>query len=178
MSGLKGVTSMFIFNISRLKNDVTASLDINVEAKEKSHIKFGRSQYKLLSPIKLVGTFSSITQGIIEFKGSVTTTLQLQCGRCMEFKAHPMEVDFTQRFSGHPDHDKDDFGSIEGNTIDMTDIIMEEIFVNVPVNVLCDEDCKGLCSECGANLNEGKCHCDDSAKIDPRFSALKDLFNE
>ena len=46
--------------------------------------------------------------------------------------------------------------------------------LSLPFKVLCQEDCKGLCKECGINLNTGECNCEDKWE-DPRFSVLKDI---
>ena len=59
-------------------------------------------------------------------------------------------------------------------------IIEQTLDFNLPQKVLCDEDCKGLCPKCGANLNKETCSCSETASdedyIDPRFAKLKDLF--
>ena len=59
-------------------------------------------------------------------------------------------------------------------------IIEQTLDFNLPHKVLCNEDCEGLCPECGANLNKETCSCSETASdedfIDPRFAKLKDLF--
>ncbi len=66
--------------------------------------------------------------------------------------------------------------------ITLTDIILmwskllyNEILVGWPMKVLCSEDCKGICSVCGQNLNEGSCDCEDTS-LDPRMSVIRDLY--
>ena len=54
---------------------------------------------------------------------------------------------------------------------------MEELLMNMPMKILCREDCKGICNRCGANLNEGTCHCEEEPK-DPRMAAILDIFRE
>ena len=54
---------------------------------------------------------------------------------------------------------------------------MENVnLVNMPVKVLCKPGCKGICKQCGHNLNEGECGCDTFVP-DPRMAAIKDIFN-
>jgi uncharacterized protein len=69
----------------------------------------------------------------------------------------------------------DDMGIIyiEDDEIDLEDIVRQEVVYHLPVRMVCGEDCKGLCQQCGANLNTGKCKCDDI--VDPRWSGLKGL---
>lgn len=71
----------------------------------------------------------------------------------------------------------DDMGIcyIEGDEIDLDEIIRQEVVFNLPVRVVCSDDCKGLCQYCGANLNQGRCKCETNA--DPRWTALNKLKN-
>ena len=69
----------------------------------------------------------------------------------------------------------DDMGIVylEGDEIDLDEIVRQEVIYVLPVRMVCGEDCKGLCPECGANLNSGKCKCE--GPIDPRWTGLKGL---
>ena len=62
----------------------------------------------------------------------------------------------------------------DGQAIDVDEMVKEQILLAVPTRMLCREDCKGICPECGTDLNVGECKCvkDD---IDPRWAALKNL---
>jgi uncharacterized protein len=63
---------------------------------------------------------------------------------------------------------------VEGDTIELTDGLQEQIVMALPLRPLCRPDCKGLCPQCGADLNHEKCHC-APAPPDPRFAVLKNL---
>ena len=65
---------------------------------------------------------------------------------------------------------------VSGYELDTDALINNEILINMPVKVLCREDCKGICPVCGHNLNEGECGCDTFVP-DPRMAAIKDIFN-
>ena len=65
---------------------------------------------------------------------------------------------------------------MEGYHLDIDGLINNEILLNWPMKVLCNESCKGICKVCGKNLNEGDCGCDDLFP-DPRMAAIKDIFN-
>ena len=62
----------------------------------------------------------------------------------------------------------------QGDEIDLSNYIMEQVAISLPVKVVCSEDCKGLCSNCGNNLNFEMCAC-DKERVDPRFAVLKNL---
>lgn len=64
---------------------------------------------------------------------------------------------------------------LEGSVINLTPVLEEDITLNLPLQILCNEDCAGLCPHCGKDLNNGMCACDET-KIDPRLEALKNLF--
>ena len=57
------------------------------------------------------------------------------------------------------------------------ELVYSEILVNWPLRVLCKEDCKGICSICGKNLNHGTCDCDHT-DLDPRMAQIRDIFNK
>ena len=69
----------------------------------------------------------------------------------------------------------DDMGIIyvDEDEIDLDEIIRQEVIFYLPVRMVCGEDCKGLCPECGENLNTGSCKCEKA--VDPRWSALKNI---
>ena len=64
-----------------------------------------------------------------------------------------------------------------GYDLDVDELVYSEILVNWPLRVLCKEDCKGICSICGKNLNHGTCDCDHT-DLDPRMAQIRDIFNK
>jgi uncharacterized protein len=62
----------------------------------------------------------------------------------------------------------------DGYAIDVDEIVKEQILLAVPTRMLCREDCKGICPECGADRNKGDCNCTTN-DTDPRWAALKNL---
>ena len=67
-----------------------------------------------------------------------------------------------------------EFSYYEGDRIHLDDFIHEQIVLALPMQHVCSENCKGLCTHCGANLNEGPCGCKQDHS-DPRWAALKDF---
>ncbi len=71
--------------------------------------------------------------------------------------------------------DEEDLILIQDGKLDLVPVLEEDITLNLPLQILCNEDCAGLCPHCGKDLNNGMCECDEK-KIDPRLEALKNLF--
>ena len=101
--------------------------------------------------------------------------LNIPCDRCLE--------DVLNKFKVHVDRklvidnqNLDDVSFIEGYNLDVDMLVYEEVFVRLPMKNLCREDCRGICSVCGANLNQGECGCDRRVP-DPRMSDVLDIFN-
>ncbi|NTX16755.1 DUF177 domain-containing protein [Myxococcus sp. CA056] len=61
-----------------------------------------------------------------------------------------------------------------GKTIDLDPIVREQVLLALPMNLVCKDDCKGLCSQCGTNFNEAQCEC-DTKQVDPRLASLKNI---
>lgn len=72
--------------------------------------------------------------------------------------------------------DNDDYVLIEDGKLDLDAPICDEILLSFPMRVLCKDDCKGLCSGCGADLNTEPCRC-TKKEIDPRFASLAALLD-
>jgi uncharacterized protein len=71
--------------------------------------------------------------------------------------------------------DEVDAEAFDGKTIDLDPIVREQVLLALPVSVLCREDCKGLCSVCGQDLNESDCGHAGRAEVDVRLAKLKDI---
>ncbi len=123
----------------------------------------------------------------------------VQCSRCLTPFALPLEVSFEEEFmEGSPsqqthterdDEDEDDDEGLDqqrtityytGDEIDLTDSLRDNVLLELPMQAVCKEECKGLCITCGSNLNEGACGCqeDEPQVVDSRFAVLKDLLRK
>ena len=66
---------------------------------------------------------------------------------------------------------------LQGYNLDVDQFVRSELLLNLPMKVLCREDCRGICNRCGANLNYETCGCDRSSP-DPRMSVIQDIFKQ
>lgn len=89
-------------------------------------------------------------------------TVLTACDRCLADLELDMDLDETYYLFPENTPDVDYFYS--GEEIELDDFVRETIVMNMPGKVLCSEDCKGLCSKCGADLNLGDCGCERSGE--------------
>jgi uncharacterized protein len=142
--------------------------------------------FRVVAPVELA---FDIFKDNAQFRlvGSVSTTLELPCSRCLEPFALPVASSFDLRYQPHTENtgegerevEEDDLTTAfyENDTIDLGHLMREQFFLALPMKPLCREDCQGLCPDCGTNLNRGTCSC-ERAWEDPRFAALKELRKE
>ena len=74
------------------------------------------------------------------------------------------------------DEENDDYIETPDFVLDLDETVISDVLLSLPQKNLCKEDCKGLCSQCGHNLNEGECDC-DKKQVDPRLEILKQLMD-
>jgi uncharacterized protein len=98
-------------------------------------------------------------------RGTLAVDMDLQCARCSEFFSTTVGVsDFLRAYPASSGTD----------SVDITEDLREEILLHVPGFPVCSEGCKGVCSQCGANLNKGSCECETEEGPSP-WTALDGL---
>lgn len=128
--------------------------------------------FPFTTPVTLKGEIRN-TAGIVTIKAKAVFTMEVTCDRCAEDIKPEFTVDVEHGLVASLNHeDNDDYILIEDMKLDVEQLTLEDIYLALPGKFLCKEDCKGLCSECGANLNESSCNC--QKPIDPRWAALFD----
>lgn len=127
-----------------------------------------------LKPVKVEGTLTN-SGDFITLEGKGTVELQLPCDRCLKSVNVKVNFNLKEKFSNAGSNGKEEMEIFSGESIDISDVVRRAILANMPMKVLCQEDCKGLCPMCGKDLNEGDCGCDTSY-INPKFESLLSLF--
>ncbi len=157
---------------SQTVSDVT--VDRVLELKE---LSFGTDTYKVVEPIQVHLALNMMDTDEYLVRGSITTTLTIPCNRCMDDVINEVKADFTKEFKTSTVDDEDDMSEyLEGVVLNLEKLVLDEVYMNVPMKVLCNEDCRGICKSCGKNLNHTACDCEDD-NVDPRLAGLKDLFS-
>lgn len=158
-----------LFNGSACKTDIDYSLDL-------SNL--------------IYSTYNPIKNGVC-VKGSLFTRADVIyldivisfeffgfCDRCAEevkkefgFNVKRIVVEELQN-----ENDDDDYVVVRNRELDLDSLVSEEVSLSLPNKILCSDDCKGLCPQCGANLNIKKCGC--KSDVDPRMAALLQLLDD
>ena len=116
------------------------------------------------------------TAGVMVLTGTMTTRLHGICDRCAaEFERNleiPVQAVLVRELANEEEADEWTF-LLDGDNVDLDEIMTTAFVLSMDSKLLCSEDCKGLCPTCGKNLNEGLCQC--KPEPDPRFAALKQL---
>jgi uncharacterized protein len=119
----------------------------------------------------------------IFIKGSLSVLLGICCSRCLEDAELSAGGDFYYTLVPMTPETREDvelqaqeleIGYYQGDFIDLTPIICEQIILQIPIKPLCSEECKGLCPQCGVNLNVASCNC-HLEFVDPRLAVLKNI---
>ncbi len=117
------------------------------------------------------------TAGILEMKALVTADMTLLCDRCAtEFQRSLSRCFSVTLQADAEDVDDPDLFPLEGDSIDVGDVLETCFILDTDQKFLCREDCKGLCPICGRNLNDGPCGC--KKPIDPRLAVLGQLLDD
>ncbi len=128
-----------------------------------------------IEPVKVSGVVSNLG-GDIEIAVSAQGVARFVCDRCLDEFEREISVEFSERLVKSDFANESENGDaivFSGNSIDIDEILIENFVISLPIKTLCREDCKGLCGNCGKNLNEGDCGCEEPT--DPRFDALDNL---
>ena len=124
-------------------------------------------------PVSVVGTVRNIA-GMLQLHAELDTELACVCDRCGAPFEKPYHVTVERMLASElEDEDNDDILLLVDGAFDLDELAREAFILNMDTKMLCREDCRGLCSGCGANLNVEACRC--KKEIDPRWAALQQL---
>lgn len=141
---------------------------------------------QVLSPIRGNLRFTN-TGDLLLVRGTLHTSVELECSRCLRLFDMPLLCEVEEQVElraiaarpfEHPQvtivPEEGDTLFLDGNILDLTELIRQMLLVSLPIKPLHDVECKGLCPTCGADLNEGECSCERPAGH-PAFAALAQL---
>ncbi|WP_063796040.1 YceD family protein [Peterkaempfera griseoplana] len=139
------------------------------------------------SPVELDIRLESVVEGVL-VTGTATAGLAGECVRCLEPVEDDLEVDFQELYyypeddgrirgasaAGASDEDdEEETYRLEGDLFDLQPVLRDAVVLALPLQPVCQDDCLGLCSECGARLSDDPDHHHDA--VDPRWAALQGL---
>lgn len=123
----------------------------------------------------------------IRLAGELSTRVELACARCLEPVEQKVQRSFDLLYRPQgADAGRDELSVTaaeaevsyyQGEGLLLEDALREQVLLALPLKAICREDCKGLCPQCGSNLNQGQCSCAEVHE-DPRWSPLKEILNK
>ena len=118
-------------------------------------------------------------------QGRVEAVVELECARCLRPHRITLDIRVERECSLEQIDDPESYVErddelppipiVNGDEIDLGELVRQLIILHTPPRSLCRPDCKGLCPTCGADLNEGPCGCEE--EVDPRLAPLKALLH-
>ncbi len=128
----------------------------------------GEPDVELAEPAR--GSFAVTNTGqLLVLRGEATAAVRLQCSRCCEPVVVRLDIPLSEEFSARTgpdgakaqtmDIEEPERAAFQDSVLDLTELVRQNILIQLPIQPLCKEDCAGICQRCGANLNAGPCAC-------------------
>ena len=153
------VSDILLFDGQSKKIDVDIALE---------NVEFNGNFLHFTKPVSLCGTAENIG-GSVCLTLKAKTRFETECAKCLENFTLDFSYDINETFVKNGA--SDDACALCGSEIDLSDVVLQHLYMNLPISFICKDDCKGLCQKCGQNLNKGECSC-GNGDIDPRMAAL------
>ena len=139
--------------------------------------------YRIVAPVQLDFDIHK-DKDRFRLQGTTKTELELPCSRCLEPFRLPVDAAFDLRYHPATEMSLDEEREVpdedletsyyRDDQIDLNELLREQFFLSLPMKPLCQDACRGLCPQCGTNLNRDGCQC-SPAWEDPRLAPLRAL---
>ena len=149
---------------------------------EMTHFKGPDGSYKVVEKESVTLVVTNQGERVLTVTGKAVLSLEMPCARCLEPVLVPFELEIDQELDMNQTKEDriealDEQFYINGYNLDVDQLVGNELTLNLPMRVLCSDNCKGICNRCGTNLNRGTCDCDNRS-LDPRMSVIQDIFKQ
>jgi uncharacterized protein len=138
---------------------------------------------ELAGTVRVSGNISRDEDRVVVV-GEFAAVAEVECDRCLQPVQLPISNDFRLEYVTPEKYRSLETAELaegdlalsifDGESIDVDDIVREQLLLAIPTHTLCRENCKGFCPVCGADRNVTTCNC-EATEIDPRWTGLKDL---
>lgn len=165
---------MLLVDLTRLARDGRTRVEVDIPADAGL---WADVDLTVRSPLRVRLEAQQVGPDVV-VRGRLRGTFGLDCRRCLE----PVDVEVDEEFGRlyragsepEADESEDVLGLPDGAELDLADAVREQLVVSVPRYVYCQEGCRGLCPQCGTNLNESVCEC-TTEELDERWAPLRQL---
>ncbi|MCI8479157.1 MAG: DUF177 domain-containing protein [Oscillospiraceae bacterium] len=133
-------------------------------------------QHPFSKPVQVSGRVRNMADALL-LEGEAATSLELICDRCLEPYTQELRLPVESLLAETlEDEENEEILLLEDGAVDLDEVFTSALVLGMDNKHLCTEDCKGLCSGCGVNLNWETCRC--QKEIDPRLAALAQLLDK
>ncbi|MDO5110933.1 MAG: DUF177 domain-containing protein [Clostridia bacterium] len=148
------------------------------ESEAWAQTEYGGRTVAFAAPMRVDGVCVYDGEGFT-VTGEAQTVLYSVCGRCGKSFEEPFSFSFEERFERTANEDEGIY-AYQGDVLDLTAMIQDNVFLHLPIRSVCSEDCKGLCPVCGCDRNIVQCDCviEEPDESPNPLSALAALLNE
>ena len=163
---IRRMKSPFVLNVGDLLTHPGRTRAVEVAGA----IEAATEHAQVAGPVSAKLRLEGLTNGVF-VQGQVEAPIHLTCNRCLTEWDEELVIEMKQLFARDL---SEDAYAIEDQSIDLENPIRDEVFLVLPLVSLCQQDCRGLCATCGADLNTAPCQGHDEEEASP-FAVLKDL---
>jgi len=135
----------------------------------------GGSIIEIIKPTRAAGSVTN-SAGVLTFSANADVTCKCICARCLKEFELPVHKHITADLTEGGEGENPDGYFLQGDTVDADEIVVTEFILDMDDTILCTDDCKGICQNCGIDLNKESCKC--KKEIDPRLAILSQLLDE
>ena len=159
-----------ILDLSQVLTNDGASLPISAKL-DAEDVSINGQDIHFTLPVDVQGSVKNIS-GLLYLEIRCKAQFETQCSRCLDPVAAELELEVSERLE--KSSTDEDVLIIDSHELDLDELVIKGFGLELPINYMCSENCKGLCHVCGCNLNHTQCDCEDDY-VDPRLAALKDF---
>ena len=174
----KDLNSDFVFDMRALGRQPGTFRDETRTARAPAGVGSGLVLVPAGADVPLDLRFEAVSEGVL-VTGSAVAPLTGECARCLEPVSSTMEVSLQELYLYQPGpgegEDDDEERFLDGDLLDLEPAFRDAVVLAMPLSPLCQEDCPGLCPECGARLAEAGTDHGHGEDVDPRWAALRRL---
>ena len=159
-------------NIASVINCDGAKLSIEKEVQVGS-FEFAGNEYSFEAPVRVAGEIKNIGSALkiaLRVEGEYTS----YCDRCGCDISAAILGEAEENITGEAVEIDSEMFVLNGHVLDISGAVESLVYSSLPMRNLCKDDCKGLCSKCGTDLNKSECNC-DTTRYDPRFAIFRKL---
>jgi len=161
-------------------------VDINIEKAQKTPGTPYEFDYRgmpeladisFMQPLELHAEYYFLDDNQVSMQGQFTCAVKERCVRCLKDVEVGIRHQFNEVFLPQQMQNDDHYVYVD-RVLSLDQLVRDAILLSLPAKILCGENCKGLCPDCGQDLNESACHCRREEEMSSPFAQLKDLFRE